>query len=46
MSRLVSDEYGEESPALMTSADNGVARRWRHKGGERRKQDGERGGGN
>jgi hypothetical protein len=28
----VSDEYGEEAPALTISAENGVARRRRHKG--------------
>jgi hypothetical protein len=33
---LVSDEYGEEAPAPMPSAENGVARRWRNKGREKR----------
>jgi hypothetical protein len=30
VSGLVSDEYGEEAPAPMPSAKNGVALRWRH----------------
>ena len=30
MSGLVSDEYGEEAQAATPSAENGVARRWRH----------------
>jgi hypothetical protein len=33
---LVSGEYGEEAPAPMPSAENGVARRWRHEGREKR----------
>jgi hypothetical protein len=32
VSGLVSDEYGEESPAPTPSAENGVVRRWRHEG--------------
>jgi hypothetical protein len=30
LSRLVSDEYGEEAYAPTPFAENGVARRWRH----------------
>jgi hypothetical protein len=33
---LVSDEYGEEAPAPMPFAENGVTRRWRHEGREKR----------
>jgi hypothetical protein len=33
---LVSDEYGEEVPAPMPSAENGVARRWRQEQSEKR----------
>jgi hypothetical protein len=36
MSGLVSDEYGEEAPAPTPSVENGVARRWRHEGREKR----------
>jgi hypothetical protein len=36
VSGLVSDEYGKEAPALTPSAENGVARRWRHEGREKR----------
>jgi hypothetical protein len=36
MSGLVSDEYGEEAPAPTPSAENGVARRWRHEEREKR----------
>jgi hypothetical protein len=36
VSRLVSDEYGEEAPAPTSSVENGVARRWRHEGREKR----------
>jgi hypothetical protein len=36
MSGLVSNEYREETPAPMPSADNGVAQRWRHEGREKR----------
>jgi hypothetical protein len=36
VSGLVSDEYGEEAHAPMPSADNGVLRRWRHEGREKR----------
>jgi hypothetical protein len=35
MSKLVSDEYGEEMHAPTPSAENGVARRWRHEGREK-----------
>jgi hypothetical protein len=33
---MVSDEYREEAHAPMPSAENGVARRWRHEGREKR----------
>jgi hypothetical protein len=33
---LVSDEYGEEAHAPTPSAENGVARRWRHEGTQKR----------
>jgi hypothetical protein len=33
---LVSDEYGEEALAPTPSAENRVARRWRHEGREKR----------
>ncbi|PWZ34508.1 hypothetical protein Zm00014a_017384 [Zea mays] len=36
VSGLVSDEYGEEAPAPTPSAENGVVRRWRHEGREKR----------
>jgi hypothetical protein len=36
VSGLVSDEYGEEAPAPTPSVKNGVARRWRHEGRERK----------
>jgi hypothetical protein len=36
MSRLVSDEYGEETPAPTPSAEDGVARKQRHERGEKR----------
>jgi hypothetical protein len=36
VSRLLSDEYGEEAPAPTPSAENGVARRWRHEGREKK----------
>jgi hypothetical protein len=36
VSGLVSDEYREEAPAPTPSAENGVARRWRHEGREKR----------
>jgi hypothetical protein len=36
MSGLVSDEYGEEAHALTPYIENGVARRWRHDGREKR----------
>jgi hypothetical protein len=39
------DEYGEEAHAPTPSIENGVARRRRHEGREK-KQDGEQGGGN
>ena len=32
----MSDEYGDEAPAPMPSAENGVARRRRHEGREKR----------
>jgi hypothetical protein len=32
----VSDEYGEEAHAPTPSAENGVARRWRYEGREKR----------
>jgi hypothetical protein len=35
VSRLVSDEYGEEVPAPMPSIENRVARRERHEGREK-----------
>jgi hypothetical protein len=34
--RLVSDEYGEEAPTPAPSTDNGVVRRWRLEGREKR----------
>jgi hypothetical protein len=37
VSGLVSDEYGEEMHAPTPFAENGVARRWRHEGRERKK---------
>jgi hypothetical protein len=36
MSGLVSNEYGEEAHAPTPFAENEVARRWRHEGGEKR----------
>jgi hypothetical protein len=33
---LVSGEYGEEAPTPTPSAENGVARRWRHEGRKKR----------
>jgi hypothetical protein len=36
VSGLVSDKYGEEAYAPMPSNENGVARRWRHEGREKR----------
>jgi hypothetical protein len=36
VSGLVSDEYGEQAPALTPSAENGVAQRRRHEGREKR----------
>jgi hypothetical protein len=36
VSGLVSDEYGEEAHAPTPSTEDGVARRWRHKGREKR----------
>jgi hypothetical protein len=36
VSGLVSDEYGEEVPALTLFAENGVTRRRRHEGREKR----------
>jgi hypothetical protein len=36
VSGLVSDEYREEAPAPTPSAENGVARRQRHEGREKR----------
>jgi hypothetical protein len=36
VSGLVSDEYGEETLAPMLYAENGVMRRWRHEGREKR----------
>jgi hypothetical protein len=36
VSGLVLDEYGEEAPAPTFSAENGVARRQRHEGREKR----------
>jgi hypothetical protein len=36
VSGLVSDEYGEETPAPTPSVENEVARRWRHEGREKR----------
>jgi hypothetical protein len=36
VSGLVPDEYGEEAPAPMPSAENGVARRWRYEVREKR----------
>jgi hypothetical protein len=36
VSGLVSDEYGEETHAPTPSTENGVARRWRHEGREKR----------
>jgi hypothetical protein len=39
---LVSDKYGEKTPTPTPSAENGVGRRRRHEGREK-KQDGERG---
>jgi hypothetical protein len=36
VSGLVSDEYGEEVHAPTPSAENGVMRRWRHEGIEKR----------
>jgi hypothetical protein len=33
---LVSDEYGEEASAPTPCAENGVVRRWRHEGREKR----------
>jgi hypothetical protein len=36
VSRLVSDEYREEAPAPTLFAENGVARRRRHEGREKR----------
>jgi hypothetical protein len=36
VSGLVLDKYGEEAPALTPSAENGVVRRWRHDGREKR----------
>jgi hypothetical protein len=36
VSGLVSDEYREEAPAPTPSAENGVVRRWRHEGREKR----------
>jgi hypothetical protein len=42
----VSDEYGEQAPAPPPFVENGVTRRWRHEGREKKKQDGERGGDN
>jgi hypothetical protein len=32
----MSDEYGEEAHAPTPSTENGVARRWRHEGREKR----------
>jgi hypothetical protein len=36
VSVLVSDEYGEKAHAPTPFAENGVARRWRHEGREKR----------
>jgi hypothetical protein len=36
VSGLVSDEYGDEAPAPTPSVENGVARRWRHEGREKK----------
>jgi hypothetical protein len=36
MSGLVSNEYGDETPAPTPYVENGVARRWRHEGREKR----------
>jgi hypothetical protein len=36
VSRLVSDEYGEEASAPTPYAENRVVRRWRHEGREKR----------
>jgi hypothetical protein len=33
---MVSEEYGEETPSPTPSVENGVARRWRHDGREKR----------
>jgi hypothetical protein len=36
VSGLVSNEYGEEAPAPTPSAENGVVRKWRHEGREKK----------